>query len=308
MNDLINGLYNIFVEGMSKGAGIDSKWVTMDMASLNGFASSFAGIAGNIALLLTTVYFLLEINMRLATESGNTPIRTWVGSILKYGIAAYLVGNGHNLTMNFLALANSLVSQANSVVIQAAPAVMPSAAGGGGYGGEGDAINGAFSVVGSTLTALMDAGPNFFAKFFACMFLGLGYAATWVCGIIWIYKSISYKIEFSFRVGLYPFALADAYQGNSSSAVRFLKSIVGMGLYGAAFIVIPKIGMGVMAEMLSKMITESDTAFAAGGALTGNPSSGLFIVVKGLFVALAVPAAEIGCLGICKQAIKEYLA
>lgn len=290
MDDTLNDLIANITNEIASNAGIGTGWLVLSSDLIN-LSAGVAQAAGNIALLLTTVYFMLEINMRMVTDGGGTPVKTWVGSILKYAIAAYLVGSGGTMTAHAQKLANALLLSLPSGVAEEANPLE------------------SVAVVDSLAATFAANPPAFFMKMFMLVCLLLGTAATWICGIVWIYKSITYRIEFSFRLCLYPFALADAYQGNTSTAVRYIKSIIGMGIYGAAFILIPRLGAYVMKDMLEEAFNVAQVSVDPGDVAWKSVENATGItLIKGLAVCLSVPAAEIGCLGLCKQAVKEYLA
>lgn len=286
--DMFRSLIETLITFIVDASTINPEYLTIEeLDSVSGWIST---MAGGIAMTLTAVYFLIELNLKMAMDA-TAPLRTYIGMMMKFGIAMILVGNGRTLTTNFAALGRSFITRIGTM----------------------DSTVGTAQVteeLESTISQFCEGMDNgvatFFMKLFILFFLCLGLIITWVISIIWIYKAISFNLEWQFRLGLYPFALADAYQGQSSTAVRYLKSLLAMGLYGAAFIFVPRAGSLLMIRMISMSV--GDSIHAAEDDAAKLALSYVLQPVKALLACIAVPIAEIGCLGLCKQAAKEALA
>lgn len=128
---------------------------------------------------------------------------------------------------------------------------------------------------------------------------------TLVCSFVWWYKAIGYKIEFLFRIGLSPIAAADIYgTGLSSGTMRWLKGLLAMTLYGMAFIIIPKIGLGLAVTDWNKAMTD----LASGASSGAEQLDLLWTLIKNMVQLIVVPIAEIGVLGAARTATKEVLS
>jgi hypothetical protein len=147
----------------------------------------------------------------------------------------------------------------------------------------------------STVAGQLVDSMGFWTQIFACLLFMLAWVVATIVQLIWNYKALTYQLELLFKVGITPVALTDIY-GNSQNAIKWLKSLLGFVLYGASFMVIPKIGMVVAGSHFTNAIN----------SFSSDPN--LFNVVSGVIAILIVPIAELGVMGSVKQLCKEVLA
>lgn len=112
-----------------------------------------------------------------------------------------------------------------------------------------------------------------------------------IVGLVFKYKAYAYKIEVIFRTGIAPIALGDVYSGENSTAVKFIKRFLALGLYAMAFVVVVNIGASMIGADFLEGLTSGDTWKILGGILN----------------CFVVPFAELGALGVAKQACNEVL-
>lgn len=109
--------------------------------------------------------------------------------------------------------------------------------------------------------------------------------------LIILYQAISRKIEIVLRVGLTPIALGDVYQLENSTAIRYLKKLFALVLWGFIMVAILKIGSNIVAGDLSTIFK------------TDKVDSISMVV----FMPLLVPLAEAGMISSSKQILFDAL-
>lgn len=240
-----------------------------------------------IGLGFAIIYFLLEINRRYGFEGNDITLKTFGAPFLKFVASLIVLMNYSKIVSWILGLHNAIISKVrnwtwagNSLTTDVEATVQ--------------AIN--ENVIGAMgLLALL----VFLIPLIACLLV------TLVCSFVWWYKAIGYKIEFLFRIGLSPIAAADIYgTGLSSGTMRWLKGLLAMTLYGMAFIIIPKIGLGLAVTDWNKAMTD----LASGASSGAEQLDLLWTLIKNMVQLIVVPIAEIGVLGAARTATKEVLS
>ncbi len=287
------------------------------------FSRDYAGIANSIwgwfaiiAYGMTVIYFLFELNQRVTNEGRDFTIKSFLGPFIKLVIAIVIIRTGPGIASKFIEVGNAIILQAKDLdMLNIADATI-----------EHNSMDYLEHVCrpgdGPIASTLKDLASKtaFFEKLFLVLVMFLSWILTSVLTLVWAYKTIAYKIEFIFRVGVAPIALADCYNGFHSSALKYLKSILAMGVYGASFLVIPKIGNVLLISLVSDMARDrlgfsGDLYDATGSAIIssmaaipGATPATVWDVVAVLVSALVIPFAELGALSLCKQVSKEVLS
>ena len=112
----------------------------------------------------------------------------------------------------------------------------------------------------------------------------------------WNYKALVFKLEYLFRIGVSPMAMADSFNGLNSNSFRWIKGFIGLSLYGAALVLLPKIGGDVIGAHLSTLLDPADF------------ETSLKTYYGTLAEIIVIPFAELGALGAIKQLCKEVAA
>lgn len=227
-----------------------------------------------IGVALTLIYFLIEMNTKLALEGAqNMTMKSFMSPFLKLGIAIVILCNGANITLTLLSVNDGFVTWAET-----AHAVEE---------GEEDE----YSQVGDSMDEAIE-DMNIFECAFIVLILLLIYIISAILSLVWMYKAVCYKLEVLYRLGITPVALADVYSGNHSNALRWLKGFIGLALYAVAIMLLPRIAMLLGAGMLTTALADS---------------AGVWEIIKAMGCLLVAPFAAIGVAGTVKQTCKEAL-
>lgn len=227
-----------------------------------------------IGIGMTIVYFIMEMNKQYALQARDLNIKTVGVPFLILLASIAVLSQGSKIIGWILSFNNSLVkyAQTNFTMTGSGKGLadltdkIPS----------GDNIVNALSFM-NLLVLLIPA--------LICWFIGV------IVGLVFKYKAYAYKIEVIFRTGIAPIALGDVYSGENSTAVKFIKRFLALGLYAMAFVVVVNIGASMIGADFLEGLTSGDTWKILGGILN----------------CFVVPFAELGALGVAKQACNEVL-
>ncbi len=292
VTSLISDIYDDLVEGMSgvhKAVGwlisfvVSNVGGSTELVNLLSFQDSDLAVSNLmwdtfsiVGVGFLIIYFLMELNKIALMSQGNLTMQAFFAPFLKFVCGVAVVCNGNKVIGWILSANNWLMKEAdeNFILDPYNPATSPS--------------------MGNLKEQISKLG------FFDCVWVILG---CFVCALIsmlveliMIYNAYARKLEILFRVGLTPISLGDIYKGTDSTAVRYVKKLLALALYGCAFIVIVKIGTNFAMEALV-------TTFDGFGDSLLNP----FDTLKVLGYPIVVSIAEVGALSMAKQACNEVL-
>lgn len=286
----LNGLLN------SGGCSKDDLKIDTNMLTFSNWLWGYLMIIG---LGFTLVYFLFEMNQKLALEGHDLNIKSIMAPILKLAIACILLMNGASIVGNILGFHNNFVDKASDYSV--GNFRLDSA--GTSVGEETDTGNeGTESMDEETAKEQIMTAINGFGVLQLVgllPFVLIMAIIQMVLSIIWKYKALVYKLELLWKIGITPIALSDIYNGSHSNAIRWIKSLLAMALYGASFILIVKLG--------NSMVLGS-YADVARDLSNGEVSISLVLTaVKNILSFVVIPFAELGVLSAIRQATKEAL-
>lgn len=287
MTDVLYGLFAGFLANCS----LSPKTLRMRNLTSSGVGAAIASDMFDFFLVLaealTIIYFLLELNKRFAFEASDITLKTFAAPFLKLCLAIGLMNNGKeivNWTINFYN--NSILAGLSTSVTEVTADSL-------GFGSTNP-----FDTLGLIIQiALLIPILIFFL-------------VSLVLQFVYWYKTIGFKLEFYFRMGLTPIALADCYNDMSSSAIRWIKSLLGMGVYGSAFIILPQLCFDMVIDQFGGSGSELDTMISGGFVwddMLGDIIGFIGNVIKLLAMLLLAPIAALGSLSAIRQAIKEVL-
>lgn len=274
MDDFVDTLITAIIE-MIYEMGVKKEWL---MFSNDGTAMATIKNVWNylaiIGMCLTLIYFLIEMNQKLAIEGAqNMTMKSFMAPFLKLAIAVIILHNGANITVSLLNVNNAFVTKAATGLSEGEE--------------EWEKDDEMYETVHDEVKDL-----KLIAKCFACLILLLAYIVSLVLSLVWMFKAVCYKLEVLYRVGITPVALADVYSGQHSNALKWLKGFIGLALYAMAIILLPRLAMLVGTDMLVDGLSE-------GGGFWG--------VMRALFSLLIAPFAALSVAGTIKQTCKEAL-
>lgn len=256
--------------------------ISNDMAHLIDSVWGYFAIVG---VGMTIIYFLMEVNRKLAFERNDFSMQSMFAPFLKLAAAIIVLANGGKLIGYIISAGNAAITAANGWDIAFAA----------GHGGE--STTGAAELIEDMRT--MTDGLGFFMAIAMLLPCFCMYIVSIVCSLVWKFKALTYKIEVLFRVGISPIALADIYSGQNAQAIRWCKAMLGVGLYGMSFILVIKLGHAIaLQQIVDDVHSFIDTT---SGATVWSLFSHLIMIV-------IVPIAELGVIGTVRSAIKEALA
>lgn len=265
MNNLINNV----IDAMINSSSIDVRWLLFEDNSLFSFIDQIWDYVFIIGLGMTLIYFLLEVNQKLALEGRDLTMKSFFAPFLKLLIAVAVMANGAKIVSWLLTLNNAFVSYVNSnLTLSISPNDSDVAA----YDAMRDAL----------------LNMDIISKVIAALPLLLCWGITLALQIVWIYKAIAYKLEVVWRVGITPIAMADVYSGQQSHALRYLKNFLVLGIYAASMIILPRIANILV---LNTVVTADN----------------LFDIFAAFAQMIMAPFAALGSLSVAKTAAKEAL-
>lgn len=238
-----------------------------------------AGIAMSI------IYFLLEINRKLAFERTDFSMHSFGAPFLKLGASIIVVGNGKSIISWLVKGGNRFITWADTRFDPAWTA----------QEGLKDVVD------------QMTDGMGFFLAIALILPAFCMYLVTVVCSIVWKYKALTYKIEVLYRMGISPIALADVYSGQNAQGVRWLKAMLGLGLYAASFIIVVKLGNAIALQEFADSILKYFGDLESGAAMDESAKT-VWGMIGNLAGMLVIPIAELGVISAIRSAIKEALA
>ena len=262
---------------------IDTSWLKFGGAGNNLVMTAVRNVWGYIGffgMALTLVYFLIEINSKLAIEGAqNMTMKSFMAPFLKFGIACAILYNGGHIVGALLSCNDAMVKWAKTGILEDKVATDT----------DGDGVPDSDQDV---FDGLMDNFKDFniVEKGIVIIVTVLVWVVSMILCLVWVYKAFMYKLEVLWRTAITPVALADVYSGNHSNAFRWLKGFIGLALYAMSFMAMPR-----MAALM---------AFNAGSA-TGDVS--IWELLKILLATLIAPFAALGVMGTIKQMCKEAL-
>lgn len=263
MNNLINNI----IDAMIGSSSMDVRWLLFENDSLFIFIGKVWDYVFIIGLGMTLIYFLLEVNQKLALEGRDLTMKSFFAPFLKLLIAVAVMANGAKVVSWLLTFNNAFVSYVDSNL-----KLSPSPNDSGVYDAMRDAL----------------LNMDIISKVIATLPLLLCWGISLALKIVWIYKAIAYKLEVVWRVGITPIALADVYSGQQSHALRYLKNFLVLGIYAASMIILPRIANTLVLD-------------------TTVTTNSLFDIFAAFTQMIMAPFAALGALSLAKTAAKEAL-
>lgn len=267
------------LEGMVMTSGLDAtnfQFSQPEVSIVQGMWNYFV----IVGIGMTLIYFIMELNRKFALEGGDLNFKSMFAPFLKLLIAIVVLSQGAKIVGGILSLNNVMLTEVKSEIDKGLTK------GSGGVSLESSlepmkaAINdwGFFPAVGALI------------PFLACWLVSM------VLKVVWWYKALLYKVEVLFRLGITPIACADIYSGANSTAIRYLKGFMVLGIYGVAMCCLPEIANALALAQLAEAFKE------------GLSFSGLWDIIEGIIrLGLLAPFAALSCASVARTAAKEAL-
>ena len=290
INDILAALINSIINGLA--IDVQDLEISESVASSSSILSLFEFLK-IFAIELSIIYFLLELNKKFTFEGGDVTMKTFFAPFVKFALSIAVIDNLDRIWNGIIASHNSILRMAN--------------------GWENN-------IVSSALTD-NDIHLNLIVGILFAIMLIIMWVISQVIKWVWWYKTISYKIEFMFRLGVTPIAVADCYNGLSSTAIKWIKGCLGFTIYGVAFILIPKVAFDISAGTLNnywmhfgsnraafQQAFESYDIVRIYDLIRRTVDSGGELImgfIKFLLLMFVSPIAALGSLSAVRQVIKE---
>lgn len=287
MKDIVKEIMLSIVSGCIGSTGINADELLIEQSAVN----LIGGIWEYFALVgigMSIIYFLMEINRKLAFERSDFTMLSFAAPFLKFVASIVVITNGGKLIGWIVSAGNAFITWAN------------------------DTFDPAWTAQ-EHLSAVVDVMTESLGFFMALALIlpaFVMFVVTIVCSLVWKFKALMFKIEMLFRIGISPIALADVYSGQNAQAIRWLKAMLGLGIYGASIIIVVKLGNAIATEGMANelMDTFGITVAADGTVSTTDIDIGVWDLITAFAGMLVVPIAELGVIGAIRSAIKEALA
>ncbi len=277
----LDAIFGIVAEACAPNA--DWFKITDEWAALTTSGSAVPNIYNYVQIIgigLTLVYFLMEMNQKLALEGRDLNMKSFFAPFLKLFIATVFIQFSGKIIGVIIAMGDNFLTRMEGSTLA----------------GMMDEFNNSCS----TFQGYLGANTwGFFATVFLIVIGLIVLLVGTILKLVWGYKAIMYKIELLFRVSVLPIAASDAYQGAHSNCIRYIKGFLAHILYGGCCVAIPYICVSIAgAQIASVDLTHWES-------LADNPI-GLMLESCGMLVV--APFAAIAATSMIKQVLKEALA
>lgn len=225
-----------------------------------------------IGIGLTIVYFLLEINQKLALEGRDMTMKTFLAPFLKFMIAFAAIEQSGKIVGWIIGFGDSLLNTISHVITGGTSIFK---------------LESWTQTMADIITLVSPAG--FFAALLLCIVGLVALLVGTILKLVWWYKSILYRVELLARVSYLPIAVSDVYNGSHSNCIRYIKGFLVHVIWGASMIGLPNLVMSIAFANFEVAI-EDGQVFSAIGAILS---------------LLVVPFAAIAVTSTIKQVVKE---
>lgn len=270
MSDVFMGLaktlIGMIVEACQPNA--DLFYLTKDAAQwaslTSGAVATIYDFLRIIGMGLTIIYFIIEMNQKLALEGRDLNMKSAFAPFLKLMIAIAAIQYSGKIV--------SWILRLNDLFIEKV------------------AVTNEINTAGFE-QAIRDSvkGAGFFLLAFAMLLLLIMMVVSIVLKLVWMYKAVMYKLELLFKLALLPIAVSDVYQGANSSAIKYLKGFFVLGIVGASCVALP--GLAINIAMTNVARGDVWTAVAGLGQLLVAP----FAAIAGTSVAKQLAKEALNC-------------
>lgn len=287
------------LQSLMGAGGAEAKWLIFSTNDAAIMMAMWNGLK-IVALAMTLVYFLIEMNRKYALEGGDMTFKSFFAPFLKLVLAIGIISQGAKILGFILELNNAMINAAGNMddgwfTLSGTAADLSNFK---------DILK-KIGIEDHTQASSMDVMVAFIVdsldafgvmKLIVLLIpLLLGFIVNLVLKLVWWYKSIMYKLELAFRLGVTPIALADIYSGQSSTAIRYLKGFLALGIYAVALVALAKIATQLAMDEMLKILDDLD-------------ASKIFGLIGSFFqIAFVCPFAALSCASTVKTIAKEAL-
>lgn len=276
-------------------------------------ASGLWQYIGVIAVGIAIIMFLVDLDKVVFMMQGNFSYMKLFEPFVKFVVAMVIISNGGTIISWIIGFNNWFIKTTETLSVT----------------GTADAFTSSNYSEMNPLIVGYAMGMDIWTALLSCVAMFAVFIIALVPTAVMAYNAIVRKFEFVLRVGFAPIAFADVYKGMDSTAIRYIKKLLALVLYGGGMILVLKIGAGFIQEILSSTIGWLTKIMDSGVIPTTDSSwvgqifgtlgtalicgSGLSTIVQvlcmivGLLGAIIILFAELGACSMIKQACNEVL-
>lgn len=248
---------------------------------------------------IAIIYFLMELNNKMGFENGNITLKTFAMPFAKLCLAIALLQASPTIMSQMLGINDNFVDEmagitfsASDVDINADSSSSSTSDSGSSGSGTGDSDSSGSSTsddISDTNVGKLIDSSSFLTLIGILLPLLLVWMVSMVLNLLWMYKALSYKLELIFKISLTPLAIVDCYNTNSTAVIRWVKSVLGLAIYGGMLMILSKLG-------------------ALSAVTDAVESETVLDWIVGVVQSLIVMFVALGVSGTVKQVCKEALS
>jgi len=314
LNDLLaEWLYDAYEYFMSSG-GANIDYLKID-GNLIHFSEALWHFVAIFATGFTFIYFLWDLNQKMLLEGRDTNYKSLLIPFTKCALAFAILSHSPGIISDVIGFYNATLDKVHDWDVMLDGSIDAGGAAGDTGGESGEEVLSAEEIKAAEeeRRAVIRSSMGNVGIFEVLGLLPIAlimWLLQMLLRIIWNYKAIVFKLEMLWRIGVTPVALADCYNGFNSGSIRWLKQLMGLAIYAAAFVLIPKMGGDLLqtnttANLLDFFSFHAGEAADTAGEAFRTGVAGFFHNFEGLVLFIVMPFAELGVLGAIKQATKE---
>lgn len=165
-----------------------------------------------IGIGMAIVYFLIEMNQKLALEGRDLNMKSMFAPFLKFVCAIVAIRYSGEIVSYILMMNDNFVQHIADI-----------------------------SPVQGNQEVSVDSAGGFLLLLFVVFVCIIGLLLSIVLKLVWMYKAMLYQMEVYFRLALLPVAVADVYSGMHSNGIKYIKGFLALGIYAVSMLVVPSI-------------------------------------------------------------------
>ena len=265
-------IVEFFIQSCTGGVNTDNLVVSPTEL---GIASQIWDMIAPLGLCICLLYFLIDINRIMLMEGNNFTLKSLGNPLLKFGAGLAFIQYGDDIMCDLLSFGNAMVLWATN-------------------------INGASVNVSDLLSELNDMinEGGFWQTIMMLLMCIVLWLTSLIVSLIIDFKMLILKFEIIFRVGFAPIALGDVFDGKQSHGLRYCKKLLACFTYGMGMILVLRMGM----EIASASFLTGDKDLTNLAVQAGDM---IWTTAKVIIMPVIIPLAEIGALGLVKQASND---
>ena len=214
MKKAVEWVLNLVTTVIAQACSLDAKYVTIQgggdwdkMTSIVKEIYNYLAIAG---IAFTLVYFLMEMNEKLALEGRDLTMKSFFAPFLKLMVAIAVISQSGKIVSSIIMFNDTFITKISSIAKA------------------GDTTQADLVKV---MTKLMEmfGKLGFFILLVVLIILMLTAIIGLVLKLVWWYKGMMYKLELLFRLSVLPIAVADIYGGDTPTQFAISKDSLHLG-------------------------------------------------------------------------------